>query len=99
MRDNFKRFGGFICLDMMKLGIKKLLWIYVAFAMYNDLEEVFIGYEGLIIQEKIEEYEFVVTFICNNILTRIKEKVYVVSRDGICDKSIIERLGFENDHL
>ena len=35
MRDNFERFGGFICLDIMKRGLNKLLLPYSAVSMYN----------------------------------------------------------------
>ena len=52
MRDNFECFGGFICLDVMKRGINKLLWLYTAVAMYNDLKQVSLGCEGILCAEK-----------------------------------------------
>ena len=96
MRDNFERFGGFICLDMMKRGINKLLWPYVAIAMYNDLEEICIGCEGIMTAERIEAYEFVLHFMCAQTPARSKEEVYVVSGDGIFDDFIIKKFNLPN---
>ena len=96
MRDNFERFGGFICLDMMKRGINKLLWPYVAVAMYNNLEEVCIGCEGIMTAERIEGYEFALNFMFDQTPARSKDKVYVVAGDGIFDESVIKKFGLTN---
>ena len=89
MRDNFERFRRFICLDMMKFGITKLLWPYVIVEMYNYLKEICIGYEGIILVERIEGYEFVLHFMFNQTPARSKKKVYIVSGDRIFDELAI----------
>ena len=93
MRDNFERFGGFICLDVMKRGINKLLWPYLAVAMYNDLEQVCVGCEAIVCSERAEAYEFVVKFMCSNSPGRPTEDVYVVAGDGFFNQAMIETFG------
>ena len=63
MRDNFERFGGFICLDVMKRGINKLLWPYSAVAMYNDLEQVCSGYELILVVDWFETISYLTDFV------------------------------------
>ena len=63
MRDNFERFGGFICLDVMKRGINKLLWPYSAVAMYNDLEQVCSGYELILVVDWFETINYLTDFV------------------------------------
>lgn len=96
MRDNFEHFGGFICLDMMKQGINKLLQPYVSVIMYNDLEEIFNRCEGIMTVKRIEGYEFALNFMFVQTLVQSKEEVYVVSEDAIFDESIIEKFQLLN---
>ena len=63
MSDNFERFGGFICLDVMKRGINKLLWPYSAVAMYNDLEQVCSGYELILVVDWFETISYLTDFV------------------------------------
>ena len=63
MRDSFERFGGFICLDVMKRGINILLWLYLAVAMNNDLEQICVGCNAIVSAERKEAFDFVVKFI------------------------------------
>jgi len=99
MRDNFERFGGFICLDVMKRGINKLLWPYLAVAMYNDLEQVCVGCEAIVCAERKEAYDFVVKFMCRNSPGRPTEDVYVVAGDGFFNQKMIESFGLPNAHF
>lgn len=69
---------------------------YVSIAIYNDLDEIYIGYEGIITTERIEPYDFSLSFMCTQIPEQLKEDVYVVSRDSIFDKFIIRRFSFSN---
>ena len=96
MRDNFERFGAFICLDMMKRGINKLLWPYVSVAMYNDLEEICIGCKGIMTAERIDRYLFALNFMYKQTTAQQKEDVKVVAGDSIFDKSITETFGLPN---
>jgi len=93
MRDNFERFGGYLCLDVMKRGINKLLWPYLAVSMYNDLEQVCVGCEAIVCSERTEAYEFVVKFMCKNSPGRPTEDVYVVAGDGFFNQAMIETFG------
>ena len=47
MRDNFERFGGYSCLDVMKREINTLEWPYISLTMRNELEQVCVGAEGI----------------------------------------------------
>ena len=96
MRDNFERFGVFICLDTMKYGINKLLYPYVAVAMYNDLKEVCIGCKGIMIAEKFEGYEFVLNIMFDQTPERSKDKVYVVAGDSIFNEYVIQKFRLTN---
>jgi len=40
MRDNFERFGDYICLDVMKREHNHLHWPYIAMSLRNELEKV-----------------------------------------------------------
>ena len=96
MRDNFERFGGFICLDMMKRGINKLLWPYSAVSMYNDLEQVCVGCEGIMCAERFEAYKFMTAFLVKNTPNRPIENVNVVAGDGFFNEKMVNDLGFIN---
>ena len=56
MRDNFDRFGEFVSIDAMKRGLNKLLWSCVFVIMYNEMEQVCVGCEGIIFSERDEAY-------------------------------------------
>ena len=47
MRKNFELFGSFICVDAMKRDINTLIWPYMATTMYNEMNSVCVGCEGI----------------------------------------------------
>ena len=56
MRDNFDRFGGFVSINVMKQGLEKFLWTYVSVTMYNEVEQVCVGCEGIVCSKRYESY-------------------------------------------
>ena len=64
MRDNFERFGRWVSLDTMKRGISKWFWPHMAIVVYGEMRKVCLGYEGLMIGEKKEAYDFMCKFLC-----------------------------------
>ena len=63
MRDSFEQFGGFISIDAMKRGINKFLWPYIAITMYNEMESICVGCEGIVCTEREEAYKAMVEFV------------------------------------
>ena len=93
MRKNFELFGGFICVDAMKRDINTLLWPYIATTMYNEMDCVCVGCEGIVLSEREEAYEAMLDFqILNS--RRKRDEVYAISCDGFLNQSIINRFGF-----
>ena len=62
MRENFDLFGGYVCVDAMKSGINTLLWPYIATTMYNELESVCVGCEGIGTGERANAYRALLDF-------------------------------------
>ena len=62
MRMNFELYGGYISVDAMKRDINTLLWPYMATSMWNDLNEVCVGCEGIILSEREEAYKAMLDF-------------------------------------
>lgn len=90
MRDNFDRFGGFFALDAMKRALNTLLWPYVALTMYNELEMICLGCEGIFCTERDEAYIATVKFVIDNVhCNRKREEVYVVAADGFANQDTI----------
>ena len=99
MRRQYELFGGYICLDMMKRGINKLLWPYAAVAMYDDNRNIIIACEGILCGERYDMYEFMATFLGKNATGRPLTSVDVVAGDGFFSQEMIHRLGFSNAHF
>ena len=51
-RMNFELYGGYLSVDAMKRDINTLLWPYMATSMWNDLNEVCVGCEGILLSER-----------------------------------------------
>ena len=66
MKDNFDRFGGFLCIDAMKHGINKLLWPYTSITMYNEINSVCVACEAIICSERTESYNAMIQFVLKN---------------------------------
>jgi len=99
MRRQYELFGGYICLDMMKRGINKLLWPYAAVAMYDDKRNICIACEGILCGERYDMYEFMASFLHKNAPGRPLTSVDVVAGDGFFTQEMIHRLGFSNAHF
>ena len=96
MRDNFERFGGYISLDTMKRSIRKWLWPYMSVVMYNELNMMCIGCEGIMCGERADAYEFMCSFLLSNSPGRPAKEVNVVAGDGFFSQIMINRFGFVN---
>jgi hypothetical protein len=96
MRRNFELFGGYICLDMMKRGINKLLWPYTAIAMYDEDRRVCLACEGFLCGERFDMYQFTSQFLAENSAKRTLSQVHLVAGDGFFDQNMIVKFGFIN---
>ena len=79
---NFERFGSFICLNVIKRGIKNILWPCTSIVMCNDLDQVCVGCEVIFCGERELTRLFVVKFLLINTLARLEHKVYSVAGYG-----------------
>lgn len=96
MRTNFERFGHYICLDVMKRGINKLLWPYLAMTFYNKLQQICVGCEALMMAERGEAYKAIIDFVCRSAPKRKRENIYVLSGDGFFDQSTLTSFNLPN---
>ena len=94
MRENFDLFGGYVCVDAMKRGINTLLWPYIATTMYNELESVCVGCEGIVTGERVDAYRALLDFQVRN-STRKKEEIYGLSADGFLSQEVLNSMGFQ----
>ena len=77
MRMNFELFGGYISVDAMKRELNTLLWPYMATSMWNELNQVCVGCEGIVLSEREEAYNALLDFqvsLFNNISFWIRNK-------------------------
>ena len=86
MRNNFELYGGFVCVDAMKRDLNTLLWPYVAVTMYNEMDSVCVGCEGIVLSEREEAYQAMLEFQVKY-SRRKKDEVYGISADGFLDNS------------
>ena len=64
--------------------------------MYNDLEQVCVGCEGIMCAERFEAYKFMTAFLVKNTPRRPIESVNVVAGDGFFNQEMVNDLGFTN---
>ena len=62
MRMNFELYGGYVSVDAMKRDINTLLWPYMATSMWNELNQVCVGCEGIMLSEREEAYKAMLDF-------------------------------------
>ena len=62
MRMNFELYGGYIAVDAMKRDLNTLLWPYMATSMWNELNQVCVGCEGILFSEREEAYKALLEF-------------------------------------
>ena len=98
MRDNFDRFGAYICIDAMKRQINTLDWLYISVVMTNELNNVCVACEAILYTERIEGYKSIIQFILDNSDKRTKEDIYVLAADDIIEQRVVkETLDLPND--
>ncbi len=94
MHCNFKLYGGYIGMDMMKRGINTLLWPYFAVAMYDKMKKLCTGCKGLLCDERDNMYQFAADFLAEFSPERPLASVDIVAGDGYFSQDFIFRLGF-----
>ena len=99
MRDNFERFGDYICLDVMKRELNHLHWPYIAMSLRNELEKVCVCAEGIVATEKENAYKFLVNFVLKYSPGRDRSRVYVLSGDGFFSQEMIKSWGLLSTHF
>ena len=62
MRMNFELYGGYLSVDAMKRDLNTLLWPYMATSMWNELNQVCVGCEGILLSEREEAYKALLNF-------------------------------------
>ena len=81
MRMNFEMYGGYVSVDAMKRDINTLLWPYMATSMWNYLNQVCVGCEGILLSEREEAYKALLDFQVRY-SRRSKDEVYGIACDG-----------------
>ena len=94
MRSNLERFGSYICLDCMKRVLNPLKWPYFAVALKNELDQICVGCEALMLQERGDAYKFLVDSAFEMCPGRLKDDVLVVSGDGFFNQDTLKKWGF-----
>ena len=64
----------------MKQGLNKFLWPCVSVTMYNDMEQVCVGCEGIVCSKIDEAYIAIMNFIISNSPKRKRENIYVIDQ-------------------
>ena len=97
MRADYERFGKYHCHEMMGRDITWLLWNYVSVSIYNEMNVLCLGCEGIMCWERKEAYQFVTDFLSRNSPGLPKEDVKVVTGDGFFNQEMITHdFGFTN---
>ena len=96
MRRNFELFGGYVCFDMMKRGLNKLLWPYTAVALYDEMEHLCLACEGFVCGERFDTYLAQCRFLEQHAPGRPLSSVDIASADGYFDKEMLVTLGLTN---
>ena len=100
MRDNFERFGSMISIDAMKREINTFNWPYIAISMYNELEQLCVGCEGIVCTERAEAYKALVRFCTDNSPKRSRAHIYVLGCDGlVCQEMVTYTFELPNAHF
>ena len=94
MRRNLELYDTMLFLDMMKRGINKLLWPYVAVSMLDEFMKVCISCEGIVCGERFDTYKFVVSFIVRHCPGLVLSDVKMVSGDRFFNQQMIHDFGF-----
>ena len=96
MRRNYELYGGYICFDMMKRGLNKLLWPYTAITMYDETGSLCLACEGFVHGERTDIYVAECRFLGKHAPSRPLTSVQIASADGFFDKEMLMTLGLTN---
>ena len=97
MRENFRRYGSYICLDAMKRGINSFLWHYFGVVMINDVNANCLAAEGMIVAEREDAYNFIIQSTISMAMgVRSHDEVICVAGDGILNQNSLYRWKLPN---
>ncbi len=83
MRENFERFGEFICMDTMKQYLTDIDWPYISISIYSELNSVCLAREGMVCGERVEAYNAMLQFVlCHNNNNEQKKEDIIVAHSG-----------------
>ena len=91
MRDNFERFGSMASIDSVKREINTYNWPYVAISMYNEMEQLCLGCEGIVCTERVEAYKALIKFCTDNSPKRSREDINVIFSDRFVRQEIVTK--------
>ena len=92
MRDNFERFGSMISIDATKREINTFNWPYISICMYNEMEKLCIGCEGIVCSERVEAYKALIKFCTNNSPKISRDQIYALCSDGFVTQEIVRNV-------
>jgi hypothetical protein len=97
MRENFIKFGSYICLDAMKRELNTFLWHYFGTALINDVGMNCLGSEGILISEREDAYKFIINSTIEMAgFHRPHDQIYCISGDGFFNQQSLEEWGCVN---
>ena len=96
MRRNYKLFGSFICVDMMKRAINTLLWPYTAVTMLDEMKKFCVGCEGIVCGERQDMYGAQAAFLEEYAPGCPLSEVLIVAGDRFFNQSVVVSMGFTN---
>ena len=97
MRAEYEHFGIYQCHNMMGRDTTWLLWNYVSLSMYNEINMICPGCEGIMCFDRKQAYQFIIDFLSQNSLGLPKEEVKVVTGDILFNQELMTRnFGFTN---
>jgi len=99
MRSNFERFGSYLCLDSMQRVLNPLKWPCFATSLKNELDQICVGCESLMLQERDDAYEFLLDSTFDMCPIRQKKDILVVSGDGFFNQETLQKWGLSNAHF
>ena len=73
----------------MKQGLNKFLWPCMSVTMYNDMEQVCVGCEGIVCSKGDESYIAMTNFMISNSPKRKRENIHVVAADGFVTQDTV----------
>ena len=88
IRDNFERFGCYLCLDTCKRKTTALLWPCLVVSLNNELGRVCLACEAIMLREQIDACKFILDFLFDACTRRTRDEVLILLGDGFLRKKI-----------